>query len=377
MSDVAEAAVALTAELVTIDSVNPGLVPGAAGEHEIVGYLRARLDAVGFATQVVEAEGTGARPSLVAVGPGSDTDPTVVLNGHLDTVGVAGMTAPLTPVRDGDRLSGRGAADMKGGVAAMVAAAEELVASRAPVRVVLALVADEEDASRGSEAVIAALPSLGIRPDVCVIAEPTDLTPARSLRGFAVVRVRFDGRAAHSSQPELGVNALSHLGRLVMSVDARALAVRAGGGDLMVTVARGGDSPFVIPEWAECLVERRTVPGESAATALAEVRDLLPPGADAAAELQAYREAWELDSEGPAADLATRLGGALGTSATFAAPYWMEAPLWQAVCPTLVCGPSGGGLHAADEWVDLRLVRAFAEALPGVLREWADARRAH
>ena len=162
-----------------------------------------------------------------------------------------------------------------------------------------------------------------------------------------------------------------------MSVDARALAVRAGGGDLMVTVARGGDSPFVIPEWAECLVERRTVPAESAATALAEVRDLLPPGADAAAELQAYREAWELDSEGPAADLATRLGGALGTSATFAAPYGMEAPLWQAVCPTLVCGPSGGGLHAADEWVDLKQVRAFAEALPGVLREWGDARRAH
>ena len=377
MSDVAEAAVALTAELVAIDSVNPGLVPGAAGEDEIVEYLRARLDAAGFATQVVEAEETGGRPSLLAVGPGSPADPTVVLNGHLDTVGVAGMTAPLTPVRDGDRLSGRGAADMKGGVAALVTAAEAVVASRVPGRVVLALVADEEDASRGSEAVIAALPSLGIRPDVCVIAEPTDLTPARSLRGFAVVRVRFEGRAAHSSQPQLGVNAVSHLGRLVMSVDARAAEVRARGGDLMVTIARGGDSPFVIPEWAECLVERRTVPGESAATALAEVRDLLPPGADATAELHAYREAWELDTEGPAADLATRLGGALGTRATFAAPYWMEAPLWQVVCPTLVCGPSGGGLHAADEWVDLRQVRAFAEALPGVLREWADARRAH
>src|SRR6476661_11029150 len=228
MSDGAEAAVAWTAELVAIDSVNPGLVPGAAGEDEIVEYLRARLDAAGFTTHVIEAEGTGGRPSLVAVGPGSPADPTVILNGHLDTVGVAGMTAPLTPVRDGDRLSGRGAADMKGGVAALVTAAEAVVASRVPGRVVLALVADEEDASRGSEAVIAALPSLGIRPDVCVIAEPTDLTPARSLRGFAVVRVRFEGRAAHSSQPQLGVNAVSHLGRLVMSVDARAAEVRAG-----------------------------------------------------------------------------------------------------------------------------------------------------
>jgi len=265
---------------------------------------------------------------------------------------------------------------MKGGVAAMVAAAEELVASSAPVRMVLALVADEEDASLGSEAVIAALPTLGLRPDVCLIGEPTDLALARSLRGFVVIRVRFRGRAAHSSQPDLGVNAVTQLGRFVTAVDARSVAVRADGGDLMVTVARGGDSPFVVPESAECLVERRTVPGESATSALAEVRALLPPEVDATAELDAYRDAWELDSQGPAADLATRLGRALGTDPTFDAPYWMEAPLWQAVCPTLVCGPSGGGLHAADEWVDLRQVGALAEALPGALREWADARRA-
>jgi acetylornithine deacetylase len=375
MSDVAEAAVALTAELVAIDSVNPGLVPGASGEDEIVGYLRARLDAAGFTTHVVEATTSG-RPSLVAVGPGSVTGPTVVLNGHLDTVGVAGLPAPFAPVRDGDRLIGRGAADMKSGVAAMVTAAEDLVASSAPLRVVLALVADEEDASQGSEAVIAALPTLGLRPDVCLIGEPTDLVLARSLRGFAVIRVRFRGRAAHSSQPDLGVNAVTHLGRFVTAVDTRSAAVRAGGGDLMVTVASGGDSPFVGPESAECLVERRTVPGEAAMSALAEVRELLAPDVDATAELHAYREAWELDAEGPAADLATRLGRALGTGPTFDAPYWMEAPLWQVVCPTLVCGPSGGGLHAADEWVDLRQVRAFAEALPIVLRGWAAAGRA-
>ena len=223
MSDVAEAAVALTAELVAIDSVNPGLVPGAAGE------ARDRGVPDGPASTRRASPRRSSRPREPVRGPASwpsdrdpPADPTVVLNGHLDTVGVAGMSAPFTPVRDGDRLSGRGAADMKGGVAAMVAAAEELVASRAPVRVVLALVADEEDASRGSEAVIAALPSLGIRPDVCVIAEPTDLTPARSLRGFAVVRVRFRRPGgSHSSQPELGINAVSRLARFVAAVDAQ------------------------------------------------------------------------------------------------------------------------------------------------------------
>ncbi|HEU5000555.1 MAG TPA: M20/M25/M40 family metallo-hydrolase [Lapillicoccus sp.] len=372
MSDLGDAAVALTVELVGVDSVNPGLAPGAAGEGDMVRLLRRRLERSGFSTFVVDALDGPGRPSLVAAAPDRDHRPTVVLNGHLDTVGVAGMSDPFTPTRDGERLTGRGAADMKAGVAAMVVAAEALLAADAPVRPVLALVADEEDASRGSEAVVAALPGLGIRPDVCLIGEPTDLVPPRSLRGFAVVRVRFAGRAAHSSQPELGVNAVSLMSGLIQAVETRAVAVRAGGGDLMVTVARGGDSPFVVPASAECVVERRTVPGESARDALDEVRALLDTGATA--ELEAYREAWRLDTDGPAADLANRLGDVLGTEATFDAPYWMEAPLWQAVCPTVVCGPSGGGLHAVDEWVDLDQVRRYAEGLPEAFVAWARAR---
>ena len=91
-----------------------------------------------------------------------------------------------------------------------------------------------------------------------MIAEPTDLALGQSLRGFAVVQVTFAGRAAHSSQPELGVDAVQHLGRLLHAIDERAPAVKAAGGDLMVTVAHGGESPFVVPHHAECLVEVRT-----------------------------------------------------------------------------------------------------------------------
>jgi acetylornithine deacetylase len=368
--DPATEAVALLCDLVGIDSVNPALVRGAAGETRIVEHLQARLERSGFATTVVPAHGEAHRPSLVAVAPGPVDRPTVVLNGHLDTVGVAGMAEPFTPRLDGDRLFGRGAADMKGGVAALIAVAEQLVATGAPVRPVLALVADEEDASLGSEAVIAALPGLGVRPEICLIAEPTDLVLSRSLRGFAVVRVTFAGRAAHSSQPELGVNAVTHLGRLLHAVDQRAPAIRETGGDLMVTVARGGRSPFVVPDRAECLVELRLPPDRAGAEALEEVRALLEPDWHAEAELTAHRDGWRLDGTGPAADLAGRLGAALGTGATFDAPYWMEAPLWQAVCPTVVCGPSGGGLHAIDEWVDLAQVRAFVSALGTVLGDW-------
>ncbi|MFZ4078422.1 MAG: M20 family metallopeptidase [Microbacteriaceae bacterium] len=362
-TEIGERAVELLRELVSIDSVNPALVDGAAGESAIVAFLQHRLGRAGFTTHVVCPPDRPDRPSLVAIAPRPLGAPTVIFNGHLDTVGVKGMDAPFTPRIEGDKLFARGAADMKGGVAALVAAAEELVHAGAPVRPVLALVADEEDSSLGSEAVIAALPELGIQPDVCLIGEPTDNALARSLRGFAVVKVTFAGRASHSSQPENGINAVTHLGEFMARVAARAETVRSTGGDLMITMVCGGDSPYVIPEHAECLVEVRTVAGQLAAQAAQDIATMFDASWDALTEVVVCREAWQLDGTGPAADLAVQLGSVLGTAATFDAPYWMEAPLWQEVCPTLICGPSGGGLHAVDEWVDLRQVRVFAQAL--------------
>lgn len=233
------------------------------------------------------------------------------------------MTDPFTPRVEGDRLYGRGAADIKGGLAAVVAAAEHLVA-----------------------------------------------TGARSLRVFAVVRLRFAGRAAHSSRAELGVNAVTHLGRLMHAVDQRAPAVRADGGDLMVTVVSGGQSAFVVPDRAECLVELRTTPDQPSREALAGVLALLDPQGQTEAGLVAHRDGWRLDGAGPAATLSAELGDALGTGPTFDAPCWMEAPPWAQPCPRLICVPSGGGLHAVEEWVDLGHVRTFATTLVQVLRGW-------
>ena len=156
--------------------------------------------------------------------------------------------------------------------------------------------------------------------------------------------------------------------------------------ELVARIDAGDPIEELLSSGAEAVVERRTVPGEDADVGLAEVERALDrlrledPTVDATARLVIAREPWRLDAAGPAADLASVLERALGGSAgeRFNAPFWLEAPLWQAAgIPALVCGPAGGGLHAADEWVDLRQVRAFVEALPGVLREWADARRAH
>jgi acetylornithine deacetylase len=386
-------AVELTAQLVAIDSVNPGLAPGAAGEAAIVEHLRNRLQRSGFATHVVGAAGRHDRPSLVAISPAAPdapTGPTVVLTGHLDTVGVEGMPDPFTPTVEADRLSGRGSSDMKGGVAAMVAAAEALARAGAPGRVVLALVADEEDASAGAEAVLAALPDLGVHPQVAVVGEPTWLALTESLRGYALVEVTLTGRAAHSSQPELGVNAVAHLGRLLVAVERRDKELGESGASLMATVASGGDSPFVLARSARVLVERRTVPGERSDDAVGEVEQLLAElratddTVEGTARLVIAREPWRLDPRGPAASLSTALEAALtesgperGVLQRLDAPYWMEAPLWQAAgIPALVCGPAGGGLHAADEWVDLDQVRRYAVALTVAVGRWA-AEHAH
>ena len=144
-----------------------------------------------------------------------------MLTGHLDTVGVEGMAEPFAADRRRrpaqrarlERHEGRRRGDGRGRRGARRGAA-------LPGRVVLALVADEEDASLGAEAVLAALPGLGIQPDVAVVGEPTWLAVTESLRGYALVEVTFTGRAAHSSQPDEGVNAVAHLGRLLAAVEA-------------------------------------------------------------------------------------------------------------------------------------------------------------
>ena len=231
---------------------------------------------------------------------------------------------------------------MKGGaLAAMVVAAEALAAARTPLRIVLALVADEEDASQGSEAVMANYRASG-RTSASSASPPTSCSPGRCA-GSPSSGVRFQVGRPRRSQPALGVNAVSRVARFVTAVDARSAAVRAAGGDLMVHVARGGASPFVsrggrVPRGA-------TVPGEDATSAMDGVRELLESGTDATAELDAYRE--RLYDTRPAADLGHPLGRALGPGRPSTRPTgWRRRS-----GPTLVCGPLGGGLHAADEWV--------------------------
>ncbi len=382
-----DASVALTATLVGIDSVNPTLVPGAAAERAAAEFLADRLVAQGFEIDLLEPDGMPGRTSLLAsvdFGRGR----TVVLNGHLDTVGVEGMDDPFTARIDGDRMFGRGTCDMKGGVAGMVVAAEALLADPpAGGRVLLALVADEEDASVGTPTVIADLADRGITPDLAVVGEPTWLDLAVAHRGFAVMRADLIGRATHTSRKEEGADALAALARLILEVEAHDAVLTSGDGhpllghgSAIVSVARGGSAPFTVAAHAQAWVERRTLPGETGADALRELEDLLVrvhhemPEVTSSAVLEMERASWEADSSGSAVEFMTAVRSvatAVGAPAPsdIGAPYWMESALWQgAGIPSVIYGPAGGSLHAIDEWVSVDQLRAYPRALEAAMR---------
>lgn len=383
-ADLGERAVALAQELIAIDSVSPSLSDTGAGEAQIARTLADRLALSGFAVRrILSADPR--RPSFLATRDGSRPGPWVVLNGHLDTVPVEGMPEPFEPRIEGEKLVGRGASDMKAGIAGLVVAAEELAARDLPGRLTVALVADEEDGSTGAEAALAVLDG---RPDVCVIAEPTWLDLAEAHRGFEVIRVGLAGRAAHSSQPEEGRDVVPVLARILTAIvahDANLRAVPADPqlerGSLMTTVVAGGSAPFTVAAAGHVLVERRTLPSEDAGIGLAEVRAIAEKaaadGVDVTVESIVRRSPWRRATAGPSAELAVHLADALVIAGRPAPayrgfPYWMESALWEeAGIPTVVCGPAGGGLHAVDEWVDLAQVRAFPLALVDALQRFA------
>ena len=208
----------LAARLVAIDSVNPALIAGAAGERELAHFVadwcaRAGLD--------VELVGPPERPSVIAVARGSGGGRSLMLNAHLDTVGVAGMDAPFEARVENGRLYGRGAYDMKGALAAILDAAAKVENLRGDV--IVTAVADEEFASIGTVAVLE-----HVRTDAAIVVEPTELKLAIAHKGFVGFELETHGVAAHGSRPHLGVDAIAKMGPVLVAL--KQLDERAAGG---------------------------------------------------------------------------------------------------------------------------------------------------
>ena len=358
----------LVAGLVAIDSVNPTLVPGGAGEAEVMSFAAAWMADAGLQVDVVEA--APGRPSVVGTARGCGGGRSLMLNGHLDTVGVEGMSEPhAAQVRDG-RLYGRGGYDMKGGVAACMLAAAAAGRAGLAGDVVVCAVADEEHSSIGVQAVLE-----HVRADACVVAEPTSLDVVIAHKGFAWWEVSAAGRAAHGSQPHLGVDAITAIGPVLVAVGelegslARRRHDLLGPGSVHASLIAGGQELSSYPEHCVLSIERRTLPGEDAAQLDAELERLVAAG-DGRARLSGrttlVRAPFEVSPQEPIVGLlcdqvAAQLGHepkVRGHSA------WMDAAFISAAgIPTVVFGPDGAGAHAVEEWVDLASVRKCAEVL--------------
>jgi acetylornithine deacetylase len=351
----------LTARLVEIDSVNPALVPGGNGEREIALYVAEWCDRRGFEVELVGDD----RPSVIATRHGSGGGRSLLLNAHLDTVGVAGMEAPhVSRIEDG-RLYGRGAYDMKGALAAILVAADGVHDLRGDV--IVTAVSDEELASIGTEAVLER-----VRADAAIVPEPTDLRLAVANRGFVGFELETHGVAAHGSRPDLGVDAIVKMGHILVALerlDERLTSgprhPLAGTGSVHASLIEGGQELSSFP--ARCLLtgERRTIPGETAGDVERELREL---AGNATVRVIASRDAYEAPVEHPFVEL---FAGIAGTQEMVGAPFWTDAALIGAAgIPTVLYGPSGEGAHAEIEWVDLASLERVREVIKRTAREW-------
>src|SRR5215207_1360121 len=335
----------LVAALVRIDSVNPTLVPGGAGEAEVMRFASGWLRDAGLDVELVDA--APGRPSVIATARGRGGGRSLMLNGHLDTVGVEGMSEPFSARVSEGRLYGRGGYDMKGGVAAAMLAAVAAAREELAGDVVVTAVADEEHSSVGTQAVLER-----VGADACVVTEPTGLDVMVAHKGFAWWEVTAAGRAAHGSQPHLGVDAIAAIGPVLVGVAEleRSLAARRhellGPGSVHASLIAGGQELSSYPERCTLAIERRTLPGEGAEQLEAELARLVAAG-----------------------DSRARLSG---RTALVRAPFEVapDEPIVALVHEraTAVLGRDGGGAHAVEEWVELDSVRACADVLLATAR---------
>jgi acetylornithine deacetylase/succinyl-diaminopimelate desuccinylase family protein len=372
-------AISLLCDLVAIDSVNPSLVRGAAGEAQIADAIDAHLRALGL--DVARQEAAAGRPNVIGVLEGRERGRTLMFCGHIDTVGVAGMKSPFNPVIRENRLYGRGAQDMKGGVAAMIDAAR-LARDRGfrKGRLVIAAVVDEEYESIGADALVR-----DWKADAAIVTEPTDLQIGVAHKGFAWASIATRGRAAHGSRPTEGRDAILRMGRVLGRLEQldRDLQSRAphpllGTGSLHASIIEGGRELSSYPDWCHLQLERRTVPGETAETFEHEMKSLLDElvrndrELDASMSLLFSRPPYELPAEHELPrGLQTAAVAAGARSSTIGMSFWTDAAiLGDAGMPSVLFGPGGAGLHSLDEYVNVEDVLTCRDALASLAMTW-------
>nr|MBI2904302.1 ArgE/DapE family deacylase [Chloroflexota bacterium] len=369
------------ADLVGINSINPSLTPGGAGEGNIAEYVARALRALGL--EVDTYEPVPGRPSVVGALKGQGGGKSLMLNAHMDTVGVDGMPDPFTAaVRDG-KVFGRGAYDMKGSLAACLATAKAVAQSGERLKgdLLIAAVADEEFASLGTAEVIA-----HHRVDSAIVTEPTEMDICLAHKGFVWLEVETVGRAAHGSRFNEGVDANMRMGRFLAELDKLEQGLRAraphplvGPPSLHAATLHGGTELSMYAASCKLGIERRTLPGETEAQVVGEVQAIVDrlsaadPTFSATVKTLLARPPSEVSADAPIVKTLTRAATDMLVKplAFTGVPFWMDAALLSAAgVDTVVMGPVGAGAHAKEEWVDIGSLIDLAHILAQTAAEY-------
>jgi acetylornithine deacetylase len=369
------ATVDLLKRLVEINSVNPSLVPGAPGESEIAECVADFLRKIGLETRVEDVE--PGRTNVVGVLKGAGGGPTLMLNGHLDTVGIDYMEIPpLDPVvRDG-KLYGRGSCDMKGGLAAMLAATKAVVDSGVQLKgdIIVAGVCDEEYASIGTERL-----AKEFKADAAIFGEPTQLQVIIAHKGFAWIDIETRGVAAHGSLPQVGVDAIAKMGKVLVEIEKlqegplqEKMHRLVGSPSIHASTIHGGRELSTYPDHCKLQVERRMIPGETSGDIDDEMKTILSrvaksdPRFATDYEVTFMRGPMEVSpNERICRILHSATKEVTGQEPEFlGGSGWMDSEiLWKQGTTSVAFGPTGEGAHAATEFVELNSVIAAAKIL--------------
>ena len=381
MQDQAELT-ALLADLVRIDSINPDLIAGARGEADMVAYIAQWARRAGL--EVIVQDAAPGRPNVIVIARGSGGGKNLMLNGHIDTVGLADMAEPFSARVEGNRMYGRGVYDMKAGVAASLMAAKCARSLNLRGDVIVTGVADEEMASAGTRAILREVDRW--RPDAVIVTEPTETEIAVAHRGFIWFDIETFGVAAHGSRPQLGVDAIAKMGKMLVELEKHDLELRAhpthpyvGSGSIHAGIIQGGQELSSYPAYCKLQVERRTIPGETPELAQTQLQAILDhcAGDDSAFKARLTRgltrDPFEVREDAPIVQLCReKLAQVAGQPAKVGGvSFWADAALFSAAgLPTLLLGPSGFGAHGIVEWIDLDTVGQCADVYTAVAQEF-------
>jgi acetylornithine deacetylase len=377
-------AVALLRELVRVDSRNPSLAPGAPAEGPIAHVLVDAFRAWGVDAKVQDA--LPGRPNVVATIKGTGGGKSLMFNGHIDVVDVAGMVHPPFDANEKDgRLYGRGSSDMKGGVAAMCAAAARLK-GRLKGDLIVACVADEEWESAGTTSLMRS----GLRADAAIVTEPTGLQLMPAHKGFVWMEFTIEGRAAHGSRWDLGIDAIRNAGLVLAEfdrIDREELPKKThpllGRPSLHVGTIRGGSGLSTYPERCDFTIERRTLPGENTGGIVNELNSGIWAVGLGKPELK-FGFTMRSTFEQPPSDVALDAPVVVALSKTLrehglsdkpaGMSAWTDAALLnKAGIPAICFGPGDMGLaHAAEEYIEVREVAQATDILESFALAWCN-----